>query len=281
MASTFRSRRLGADLRQLREKAQLASEGVAKEMGFSRPKLSRIEAGEVRVTQNDLRALLHLYGVTDDKRVHAFIEAARDARKPGWWHAFQDTLPRTYADFIALEADATEIRNWEPLLIPGLFQTEAYARAVVAANPAVLPPADIDELVKVLGERRAALERAHPPRIWVIIGESAIRQTIGGVEVMREQLTHLAELADRQHIFVQVLPHAAGAHAGLAGAFVIFGLPRDPDVVSVENMTGTLYMDQPGERQGYSDAFDHLRATALNQVQSLALIKRVATAMKE
>ncbi|MDT0318422.1 helix-turn-helix transcriptional regulator [Streptomyces sp. DSM 44918] len=281
MASTFRSRRLGADLRELREKSGIGSEAVAEEMGFSRPKLSRIEGGEVRVSKNDLKALLHLYGVDDKARQEAFFQAAREAHKHGWWRAYQDTLPRTYSEYISLEADAVEIKNFEPILIPGLLQTEAYTRAVIHTNPAVLPPADIDERVKVIRERQTVLERKSPARLWAVIGESAIRQTVGGVNVMREQLTHLSGMTAYQHIVIQVLPHTAGAHAGLTGAFVVFGLPQDPSVVCVENMTGTLYMDSPGERQSYGDAFDHLRAAALNPADSFALIQRVAEEMRE
>ncbi|MDT0270680.1 helix-turn-helix transcriptional regulator [Streptomyces sp. DSM 44915] len=284
MASTFRSRRLGADLRNLRDSAKFSSEWVAQEMGFSRPKLNRIEGGEVRVSQNDLKALLHLYKVEDERVINAYLVEAREAFKPGWWRAYQDAIPRSYADFITLEAQATEIKNWEPILIPGLLQTETYTRAVIQANPAILPPTDMDELVKVLRERQAILRRElpdQPPRLWAIVGESAVRQAVGGVEVMRAQLTHLGELTEHPHIVLQVLPHGAGAHAGLTGAFVVFGLPRNPDVVSVENMTGTLYMDQPGERQSYSDAFDHLRAAALNPADSLALIQRAAKEMQE
>lgn len=276
MAGTVRSRRLGAELRRLRERADLAADAVAKEMGFSRPKLSRIELGEVRVSQNDIKALLHLYGVNDAEEREAFIEAAREARRPGWWQAYQDTLPREYADFIALEADASEIKNFEPILIPGLLQTETYTRAAILANPAILPPADVDALVKVRRERQAILEREQPPRLWAIIGESAIRQTVGGAAVMRDQLRRLEELTEKQHVVIQVLPHTAGAHAGLNGAFVVFSFVREHDIVCVENMTGTLYMDQAGERQGYNQAFDHLRAAALNPADSLAFIRRAA-----
>jgi transcriptional regulator with XRE-family HTH domain len=279
MASTFRSRRLGAELRELREKSELVAEAVAKEMGFSRPKLTRIEQGEVRVSKNDMKALLHMYGVDDPERQNHYIEAARESRKSGWWQAYQDTLPRTYTEYISLEADATEIKNFEPILIPGLLQTEAYMRAAIRANPAMLPTTEVDELVKVRRERQEILERLHPPRLWAILGESAIRQTIGGPAVMREQLGRLETLTGYPHIVIQVLPHSAGAHAGLTGGFVMFTLPRDPDVVSVENMTGTLYMDHPGERQGYGEAFDHLRAAALNPADSLTLIQRAAEAM--
>lgn len=276
MAGTIRSRRLGADLRRLREKARLSAEAAAKEMGFSRPKLSRIESGEVRVSQNDLKALLHLYGVDDEQRRENLIETAREARKPGWWQAYQDALPREYKDFIALEAVASEIKNFEPILIPGLLQTEAYTRAVILANPAILPPADIDSLIKARSERQLVLEGDQPPRFWAIIGESAIRQSVGGPAVMSEQLRKLEKLTSNQRVIMQVLPHTVGAHAGLNGAFVMFGFPRDPDIVCVENMTGTLYMDQPGECQGYREAFDHLRAAALNPADSLAFIQEAA-----
>jgi transcriptional regulator with XRE-family HTH domain len=281
MASTFRSRRLGAELRDIRDRSGISSDAVAREMGFSRPKLTRIEQGEVKVSKNDLKALLHLYGVDDSERVNHYVEAARDAHKSGWWKAYQDALPRSYTDFISLETDATEIKNFQPILIPGLFQTETYTRALIQANPAVIPPAGIDELVKIRRERQAVLEREQPPRVWAITGESAIRQMVGGSRVMRDQLARLELLTEYPNVVIQVLPHSAGAHAGLNGAFSVFALPRDADVVSVEHMTGTLFMERPGERQSYGEAFDHLRAAALSPADSLALIRRVAGGMTE
>ncbi|MFE3198518.1 helix-turn-helix domain-containing protein [Embleya sp. NPDC059237] len=283
MPGTVRSRRLGADLGRLREAAGLRAEDVARQMGFSRPKLSRIESGEVRVSQNDLKALLHLFGVHDPAQVEEYLTASREARRAGWWQAYQDTLPREYADYIALEAAAEEIRSFQPILIPGLVQTEAYTRAVIHANPAITPPADIESLIKIRQERKSILDREHPPRLWLIIGESAIRQTVGGVEVMLEQLAHLENLGDLQHLTIQVLPHSAGAHAGLNGPFVAFSYasPREPDIVCLENLTGTLYMDRPGELQGYNAAFDHLRASALGGAESLVHIRRVAHEMQE
>jgi transcriptional regulator with XRE-family HTH domain len=278
MPSTVRSRRLGADLRKLREGASLSAEAVAKDMGFSRPKLNRIETGEVRVSQNDLKALLRAYGVQDAAQQEPYLAAAREARSAGWWQAYQDALPREYADYIALEATAAVIKSSQPILVPGLLQTEAYTRAVIHANPSITPPADIESLIKIRRERQTILERDDPPRSWFIIGESAIRQTVGGADVMRQQLHRLEQLTDSQHVMIQVLPHSAGAHAGLNGPFVIFGFAgeRDPDIVCLENLTGTLYLEQPGELAGYGAAFDHLRASALNPADSLALIQQVA-----
>ncbi|MEC4015155.1 helix-turn-helix domain-containing protein [Streptomyces sp. H27-D2] len=278
MAGTVRSRRLGAELRKLRDSLSLNAEAVARDMGFSRPKLSRIEAGEVRVSPNDLKALLRAYGVQDAAQQDQYLAAAREARTAGWWQAYQDALPREYADYIALEAAANVIKSSQPILVPGLLQTEAYTRAVIHANPWITPPADIESLVKIRRERQAILDREGPPRLWFIIGESAIRQLVGGPAVMREQLDRLEQLTSLQHVMIQVLPHGAGAHAGLNGPFVIFGFSaeRGPDIVCLENLTGTLYMDQPGELEGYGTAFDHLRASALNPADSLALIQQVA-----
>ncbi|MGW2257415.1 helix-turn-helix domain-containing protein [Streptomyces sp. NPDC001780] len=278
MASTVRSRRLGAELRKLREAKKLKAEAVAEEMGFSRPKLSRMESGEVRVSLNDVKALLQAYGVDDEAQVRYFLTASREARKAGWWHRYQDSLPREYAEYIELEAAASEVRNFEPIMIPGLLQTEAYTRAMILANPAILPPPDTQALVDVRRERQAVLAREKPTRLWAILGESAIRQTVGGADVMREQLKRLEAFAQQQHVLIQVLPHRAGAHPGLSGAFVVFGFPdvREADIVCVENMTGTLYMDGAGECDAYGAAFDHLRALALNPGDSLDLMRRVA-----
>ncbi|MEW1546926.1 helix-turn-helix domain-containing protein [Streptomyces tsukubensis] len=280
MASTVRSRRLGADLRKLREAKNLKAEAVAHDMGFSRPKLSRIESGENKVSLNDLRALLQLYGVNEPGQVDHFVAAAREARKPGWWQRHSDSLPREYLDFIELEASAREIRTFQPILIPGLLQTPAYARAVIEANPAILPPADIESLVKIKQGRQKNLSGDEPPRLWAIIGESAIRQTVGGTAVMLEQLRHLEQAVVVPHVTIQVLPHSAGAHAGLTGGFVVFSFPseRETDIVCVETQTGTLYMDEPGERTAYGEIFDHLRAAAKNPADSLDLIQEV---MKE
>ncbi|MGW4237054.1 helix-turn-helix domain-containing protein [Streptomyces sp. NPDC004749] len=283
MASTVRSRRLGAELRRLREAKKLKADAVAEEMGFSRPKLSRIESGEVRVSLNDVKALLQAYGVDDEAQVRYFLAASREARKAGWWHRYQDSLPREYAEYIELEAAASEIRNFEPIMIPGLLQTEAYTRAVILANPAILPPADIEALVAIRIERQKALVGERPVRLWTIVGESAIRQAVGGAAVLREQLRHLEECARQRRVVVQVLPHRVGAHAGLNGGFVVFGFPseHEADIVCVENMTGTLYMDEPGECAAYGVAFDHLRATALSPDDSLTLIRHVAQELED
>lgn len=275
MGQTIRSRRLGADLRQLRRKANLSAEAVGAELGFSQSKMSRIEKGEVRVSRTDLKALLELYDVTDAAQVNGFLEAAKEAKGQGWWIAYEDALPREYRDFIALEASASKIRTFEGMILPGLTQTPEYIKHIIMAGPAVLPPGHVDSLIKVRVERQAILDRDNPPTLWMIVTEGALRQLVGGREVMLGQLRHLADLAARSNITLQVLPYKTGAHAGIQGPFVLFDFLSDPSIACVANLTGTLFMDQPGQVEAFAGAFDHLRAAALSPADSLALITNV------
>ncbi|MHA6760048.1 helix-turn-helix domain-containing protein [Streptacidiphilus sp. PAMC 29251] len=277
MGPTIRSRRLGSDLRQLRRKANLTAESVAEELGFSQAKISRIESGAVRVARTDLKAMLALYGITDATEVENYVQAAKDAKTQGWWLAYEDALPREYRDFIALEAGASNIRTFEGMIVPGLVQTPEYIRHIIMAGPAVLPPGHVDSLIKVRVERQSILENEHPPKLWIIVTEGALRQLVGGAAVMVEQLRYLARLTEQSNITLQVLPFAAGAHAGVQSSFVLFDFPStDPSIACVANLTGTLFMDQPGQLEAFSGAFDNLRAGALSPADSLALIQQIA-----
>ncbi len=276
MGQTIRSRRLGSDLRQLRRRSNLTAEAVGDELGFSQAKISRIESGDVRVSRTDLKAMLVLYGVTDAQEVDAFVQAAKDARSKGWWLAYEDALPREYRDFIALEAGASSIRSFEGMIIPGLAQTADYMRHVITAGPAVLPLGHVDSLIKVRVERQGILEGDHAPKLWMIVTEGALRQLVGGPAVMTEQLHHLGRLTERSNVTLQVLPFQAGAHAGVQSSFVVFDFPgADPSVACVANLTGTLFIDQPGQLDAFSGAFDNLRASALSPADSLTLINRI------
>ncbi|MFJ9629004.1 helix-turn-helix domain-containing protein [Streptomyces sp. NPDC101175] len=281
MGQTIRSRRLGSDLRQLRNKAQLTALQVGNELGFSQAKVSRIEKGEVRVARTDLKAMLALYGITDDAQVSAFIEAAKDAKSQGWWIAYEDALPREYRDYIALEGTATSMRTFEDMIVPGLMQTPAYMEQIITAGPAVLPAGHVDSLIKVRQERQTIFDNEPPPKLWAIVAEGAIRQVVGGYNVMLDQLDHMAKLTERSNITLQVLPFEAGAHAGVQSSFVLFDFPgTDPSIACVANLTGTLFMDQPGQLEAFSDAFDNLRASALSPADSLTRIHTVMAEMR-
>jgi transcriptional regulator with XRE-family HTH domain len=277
MGQTIRSRRLGSDLRQLRRKVNLTADAVAAELGFSQSKVSRIESGDVRVSRTDLKALLGLYGVTDPEQVESFVETAKNARTQGWWIAYEDALPREYADFIALEATASSIRTFEGMAIPGLAQIPEYTRHIITASPAVLTPGEVDALIKVRADRQKVLtDSQHPPKLWMILTEGAIRQQVGGPRVMVPQLNHLVKLTELPHVTLQVLPFSAGAHAGVLSSFLLFDFPgADPSIAYVENLTGTLFMDKPGQVEAFTGAFDNLRATALSPADSVVLIENV------
>jgi transcriptional regulator with XRE-family HTH domain len=277
MGQTIRSRRLGSDLRQLRRKVNLTADAVAEELGFSQSKVSRIESGEVRISRTDLKALLGLYGVTEPEQVEAFVAAARNARTQGWWIAYEDALPREYADYIALEATAKGIRDFEAMIVPGLAQTSDYTRHLLAASPEIVEAERAASLIQVRADRqRLILDNPHPPRVWMIVGEGALRQQVGGSKVMIPQLKHLAELTDLPHLTLQVMPFSAGAYASVDSSFILLDYPgTDPTIAYVANLTGALLMDSQGQVEAFTAAFDSLRATALSPADSLALIQHI------
>jgi len=278
-APTVRRRRLGNELRKLREGAGRSLEQAADVLECSRSKISRIELGYLGIRARDVRDLLEDYGVTDEA-VRTYLTAlARDGSRRGWWDKYGQIIPPAYANYLDLESDSNYIRTFQSILIPGLLQTEAYSRAVIRANPALIRDEVIDTLMTVRVERQSILTRdVKPVRFWTIIGEAALRTPIGGPEVMRAQLGHLAEMVQRPNITLQVLPYKVGAHAGLSGPFVIFGfdVPNDAGVVFLENLSSSLYLETKDEVADYTLAFDALRSSALNPAESLDYIDTIA-----
>ncbi|MFD5536674.1 helix-turn-helix domain-containing protein [Streptomyces sp. NPDC127079] len=275
---TVRRRRLGSELRKLREDAGVSLEQAAETLECSRSKISRIELGYLGIRVRDVRDLLASYGVKDDELLERLTALARDGSKRGWWDAYGQIIPPAYANYLGLEADANYIRTFQSILIPGLLQTEEYSRAVMKANPAMVRDEVVDTLMKVRAERQAILTRDNDPvRFWAIIGESALRTPVGGVEVMRSQLDHLTKMTERPNITLQVLPYSVGAHAGLSGPFLVlsFATPNDSGVVWLENLSSSLYLDTQEEVSGYTLVFDDLRSSALNPADSLEHIARI------
>src|SRR5215469_252050 len=277
---TLRARRLALELLRRREAAGLSREEVASELEWSTSTIFRIETGRSRPQPGNVRALLVLYGVTGPER-DGLIRLAREARQPGWWHSFRDVLPNPYEVFIGLEAGAASIRNFEPIVIPGLLQTEEYARQMSRGGPRELDRDDIDRRVQVRMERQRILGREDRPRLWAVVDEAVIRRVVGGPEVMREQLRYLIECAEQGKTTLQVVPFSAGAHAGTTGPFVIidFPEPTDPAVVYVETLAGDLYLEERADVDRYTLAFDRLLAAALHPDDSVRLVQQVADAM--
>ncbi len=277
---TLRARRLALELLRRREAAGLTREEVARQLEWSTSTIFRIETGRSHPQPGNVRVLLELYGVTGPER-DGLIRLSREARQPGWWHSFRDILPNPYEVYIGLEAGAASIRNFEPVVIPGLLQTEDYARQTLRNGPGELDREDVERLVQVRMERQRILGREDRPRLWAVLDEAIIRRVVGGPEVMREQLRHLIDCAEQGKTTLQVVPFGAGAHAGTTGPFVIleFPEPTDPDVVYVETLAGDIYLEAPTDVDRYTLAFARLLAAALHPDDSVRLVQQVVGTM--
>jgi transcriptional regulator with XRE-family HTH domain len=275
-----RRRRLALELRRLREAARLTCEEVAEHLECSASKISRVETGRVSVSPRDVRDMLELYGVPADQR-ESLVQLARDSRQKGWWHAYSDTMQPQMATYIGLESAASEIRIYEVSLIPGLLQTEDYARAVIRAGMVNSPAEDIERRVSLLMARQPAVVRDDPPKVWAVLDEAALRRRVGGSGLMRLQLEHLLAQAALPNVAVQVIPFAGGAHPAMGRPFIILVFPErvDTDVVYLEDLTSALYLEDVAEVDRYNVFFNHLRATALSFDDSAALITSVLKEM--
>jgi transcriptional regulator with XRE-family HTH domain len=275
---TVRRRRLASELRALREAAKLTCEEVAEHLECSASKISRVETGRVSVSPRDVRDMLALYGV-DPQQLDSLVQLARESRQKGWWHAYSDTIQPRFATYIGLEDAAAEIRTYEVNLIPGLLQTEDYARTVINAGNLTGTQEDVERRVALRMARQPMLRSgSNPPQFWAVLDEGALHRTVGGSGLMHLQLDHLVELADMPNVAIQVIPFTAGAHPGIGKPFVILSFPEraDPDVVYLEDFTSTLYLEDVDEIDRYNVLFNHLRATALSFEESAALITSVA-----
>src|SRR6266487_1446230 len=273
---TVRSRRVGTELRRLREAAGVTTAQAAELLSCSPAKISRVENGIVSVRMVDLRLLLDRYGDQDQEH-RAYLERlARESNKRGWWQDYGDTIPPYYADFIGLESDASYIKTWEPTIVPGLLQTPGYARAVMLANPAMVSPGKLENLISIRRERQARLEQSTDARLDAVIWEAALITTVGSGEIQRGQLSRLLELMDRPNISVQLLPLEAGGQASMSGSFVMFsfGSERSVSTVFVDNPTSSQYLELDQELRGYTLVFDALRSAALSPTASATRIRQ-------
>ncbi|MGV9244424.1 helix-turn-helix domain-containing protein [Streptomyces sp. NPDC003710] len=273
---TVRRRRLGQELRRLRELKGMTAEEVAERLLVSQSKISRLENGRRSISQRDVRDLCGVYEVEDQRVVDSLMEMARDSRQQGWWHAFGD-IP--YSVYIGLETDAESLRVYEPQVITGLLQTHSYAEALIQGALPETSAADIEKRVQVRMRRQERIAAEHNPlRLWVVLDEAALRRAVGDNHVMREQLEHLCEMSQLPHVTVQVLPFRAGAHPGLNGQYAIleFADAADSSVVYLEGVTSDLYLEKAHDVQKYAVMYEHLRAQALSVEESRRFIADAA-----
>ena len=253
---------LGQQLRRLREARNISRERAGWEIRSSGSKISRIELGRVRLKERDIADLLTLYGVTDTAERDAMLSLARQANVPGWWQRYGDVHPKWLEPYLGLEAAASLIRTYEVQFIPGLLQTEAYARAVIRLAHRGARPDEVDGRVSLRLARQRVLRRADPPppHLWAVLDEAALRRPIGGWEVMRGQLAALRAAAALPNVTVQVVRFAAGGHAAAGGAFTLlrFPDPEVPDVVYMEQLTSGLYLEQRRDVDTYAEVLERL-----------------------
>jgi transcriptional regulator with XRE-family HTH domain len=272
---TVRRRELGALLRALRNEKGLTVEQVAERLMCSASKVSRMETGHGAATLRDIRDLCDLYGVTDEPERDRMMQLAREGKQQGWWQPYD--LP--YSTYVGLEAEATSIRTFQPSVVPGLLQTEEYARAVHdAAEPessmVVLTPEVVEQRVKARLRRQRLLTETNPLAFCTVLDEAVLHRIVGSPRVMGEQLGHIVELAALRNVTVQVIPYDAGAHPAPGSMFNILEFNAVvPDVVYVEGLAGWIYIERPEDVARYSRVFARLSEMALNGVKSADLIQ--------
>src|SRR5512133_3916366 len=250
---TVRRMLVGAQLRRLRTEMGLTREEAGEAIRASEWKIHRLENGQVGFKERDIIDLLRLYGVTDPTEMAEFVALAREANTPGWWQHYGDLPPQWFRTYVDLESAAALIRTYEGQFIPGLLQTDDYMRAVVQGAHLDESPEELGRRVRLRMARQILLTREHPPRLWAVVAEAALRRPVGGPEVMRGQLERLIDATKLANVTLQILPFGSGAHPAMAGSFSIlrFGDQELPDVVYLEHLTGASYLDKRDEVERY------------------------------
>jgi transcriptional regulator with XRE-family HTH domain len=262
-------RRLRAELRRIRQETTETQEQVAAAMDWSLSKLIRIENGSVGISTNDLKVLLGHYGIVDDDRIEELIAVAISAKERSWWSGYSDVAPQKLLQFVEYEAAAMITRSFQPLLVPGLLQTEEYAREVIENRGEQVPKKRLDALVSLRMKRKELLEKGGPPPwFFFILDEAVVRRLVGGRNVMRSQIHHLIEAASMDNVTIEVVPFSAGINRGMYGPFVLFEFPEpeDEDVLYLESSRGDLInRDDQEEIYTHREIFEELRSISLGK----------------
>lgn len=251
---------VGSQLRRLREARGIAMEAAGELIRASPAKISRLELGRVGFKPCDVADLLTLYGVTDTQERDAFLTLARRASTPGWWRQYGDILPSWFGTYLGLEQGASILRSYEPQLVPGLLQTQDYARAVIELHYAHESADEIERRIALRMARQRFLALPEAPDLWVVIDEAALRRPVGGRQVFRAQLRHLIDAAELPNVTVQVVLFSAGGYPTAGGSFTIlrFAEPDLPDIVYLEQFLSALYLDKKHETDNYLTMIDRL-----------------------
>ena len=268
---------LGTQLRRLREAADVTPDQAGYEIRASRSKISRMEHGRVGFKDRDVADLLTLYGITDEQMRVRMLASVRHANAPGWWSKYGDLLPDWFEEYLGLEGAASVIRTFELQFVHGLFQTEAYARAVTLLGHKTAPADEIDRRVSLRLKRQDIVTSPEPPQVWSVMDEAVLRRSVGGRAVMRAQLERLAEIASLPQVTIQVVPFGGGGHAAAGGSFTIlrFAEPELPDVVYLEQLTSALYLDGREDVDHYREVMNELSTQALTPDRTARVLAEI------
>jgi len=272
--STVRRILLGSQLRRLREQKGVTRQEAGYVIRASESKISRLELGRVSFKERDVDDLLTLYGVTNKTEREALLQLAREANTPGWWHRYSDVLPGWFQTYVGLEESAALIRTYELQFVPGLLQSEGYARAVIRLGNAGATEHEIEQRVALRMQRQERLTGPEAPRLWAVVDEGALKRPIGGPEGMRGQFEHLIEMSKLPNVTIQIMPFRFGGHAAEGGAFTILRFPEQdlPDVVYVENLTGAMYLDKRDDVDTYLQAMERLCVDSATPERTVELL---------
>jgi transcriptional regulator with XRE-family HTH domain len=278
VGSLLKRRQLGGELRRLRGSRTILE--VSQALQRSPAWLSRIERGQEGATlrPSELRELLRIYGVTDEHSVNQLMELLNASTDPDWWERYKGVLPSGLDTFVSLESDARKELAFELAIVPGLLQTETYARAMFAFDRSRSAEAT-DQLVAMRLERQGALTReTNPLELHAVVDESVLRRVVGGPNVMSDQAVYLASAAEMANVTIQVLPLGAGSHFGMAGAFSVLSFDADlgEEIVYVDSQAGNLYLEKPNDVARFHRGFTELSSAACDPEASIALLKRIA-----
>ena len=275
-------RRLRNELRTARQDKGLTQDQVATAMEWSLSKMNRIEKAKTGISANDLKALLPLYGITDQERTGELLALARAARQTPWWRGYSDVAPSTLLELIDYENAASAISQVEPMFVPGILQTEEYTLTVLRAAYGEESPAErVPALVDLRTRRRDLLTSESAPRFAFVLDEAVVRRLVGSPAIMSRQLRHLVSLADLPNVSIRVVAFAAGLHPGMRGQFKVIEFDDEPDedVVFLEGPRGDFISDDPAETRSYLEMFGRVRQLALEPADSVGLLRKAAGEM--
>jgi len=277
-APTARRRRLGLELRRLREAAGVKLDQAAAHVDVDPSTLSRIENGKGPCRTSYLTALLDMYEVTDPQQIQFLKDMAREGQRKEWWADYDD-LTGEFGIYVGLEAAAASLQAYEAQLVHGLLQTRDYARAVFRSGDKKASAEHIDRLTELRMKRQDVLTRPGSPlELWAILDEAVLRRQVGGRKVMRAQLGKLLEATELPNLTLQVLPFTQGAHAGINGPFYLLDFPgEDPPTAYVDSAAGNIFLDKPHQIRRWAEAFDQLRAEAISPSDSREMIATLST----